>query len=150
MKILVDKEDEYLLDKFEWRISTAGYPVTGGMNISLHKMVLGFPNCIIDHINNNKLDCRKINLRNVNQSENSRNTFSRKGTSKYKGVFWAKHINKWIANIKHNYRNHYLGSFTNEEDAAKAYDKAARLFHGEFGRFNFPLENERPALKDII
>jgi hypothetical protein len=68
-------------------------------------------------------------------------------TSTYRGVSWYKNDNKWQATIKFNGKNRYLGYFENEEEAAKAYDKAARAHHGEKAQLNFPAEGESGSRK---
>lgn len=99
----------------------------------------------IDHKNGDGLDNRRENLRKATYAENNRNR--RKDAnkvSKYKGV--SKHYDKWSASIWADEKKTWLGRFDSEEDAARAYDKAARRLFGEFARVNFPLEGEQPAL----
>jgi osmotically-inducible protein OsmY len=62
--------------------------------------------------------------------------------SKHRGVSWDKRSKKWIACIKYDGKQHGLGSFEGEEDAARAYDKAARAHHGEKAQLHFPAEGE--------
>tara|TARA_R110000796_G_C14198698_1_gene391546 strand:+ start:7 stop:483 length:477 start_codon:yes stop_codon:yes gene_type:complete len=82
-------------------------------------------NNVIDHININPLDNRIENLRLVNKSQNSRNKNKKENcSSKYKGIYWDKSINKWVASIRINYKKKYLGLFDNEEEAHLAYKKA--------------------------
>jgi TPR repeat protein len=71
-------------------------------------------------------------------------------TSTYRGVSWNKRVNKWVANIRSDGKKRHLGSFEDEEEAAKAYDKAARAHHGEKAQrfrmqLNFPTEKEQAA-----
>jgi len=91
----------------------------------------------IDHINQNKIDNRIINLRSCTKQENSMNRRSNKNTSsKYKGVSWHKNAKKWMAKIKIDSKAKHLGYFQTESDAAKAYDKAALEHFGEFACLN--------------
>lgn len=69
----------------------------------------------------NKLHAFKTGLRTP--SYNSLNTKLARATSKYKGVCWDKNKQKWMASCKYNRKNHYIGRFANEIDAAKARDK---------------------------
>lgn len=92
----------------------------------------------IDHINGDSLDNRRSNLRYCTKEQNSFNVSRRRnGQSKYKGVtFFHNHIDKWRANIYLNGRQTFLGTFDNEEDAARAYNRAAKKAHGNFARLN--------------
>ena len=96
-----------------------------------------------DHINGDTLDNRwPENLRVGTRSQNHANSKPQGGTSRYKGVCWHKHAGKWVARITHNGKPIYIGLFTNEVEAAKAYDEAARRLFGEYARCNFPIEQE--------
>lgn len=91
------------------------------------------------------VQCRS-NLRVVSRCNNSQNQRSRSGTSQYKGVCWDKNYNMWQATINFNgNKKKHIGRFDNEIDAALAYDQIARKIHGEFGRYNFPADNEQQA-----
>jgi hypothetical protein len=68
---------------------------------------------------------------------------SSKYSSKYRGVCWYKRNSHWEANIQHDGKQHSLGRFEDEEEAARAYDRAARAHKGEKARLNFPAEGER-------
>jgi hypothetical protein len=67
--------------------------------------------------------------------------------SKYRGVSWHKGGNKWQASIRYDGKQHPLGYFEDEEESARAYDKAARAHHGEKAQLNFPAEGERGSRK---
>lgn len=94
----------------------------------------------IDHINGDGSDNRLCNLRLATRSENCMNRGSQKNKSSvFRGVNWHKKQSKWIACIKpHGHTSIHLGTFETEEDAARAYDEAARKHYGEFARLNFP------------
>lgn len=101
-----------------------------------------WPENEIDHINNQRDDNRIENLRNTTRSQNGKNRSIETGrTSQYKGVYWNKEKNKWKAHIKINGKPKYLGYFTSEEDAARAYDRAAIEHFGIYAKLNFPIED---------
>jgi hypothetical protein len=95
----------------------------------------------VDHINGDRTDYQKHNLRSATRSQNAANKRKRAGcSSKYKGVYWYSKSSKWKAQIEVNQHNKHLGYFIHEEDAAKAYDSAAIFYFGEFARLNFPMK----------
>lgn len=92
----------------------------------------------VDHINGIRTDNRVANLRSATCHENSRNVRSHKdSTSSFVGVSWDKRRQKWRANIMVAGRARSLGYHAQEEDAARAYDAAAREHHGKFANPNF-------------
>lgn len=92
----------------------------------------------VDHIDMNPVNNHVSNLRWCTNSQNMRNTRPlANSTSRFKGVCWDKSRSKWRAQIKIDGKHRNLGQFENEEDAARAYDTAARELHGEFARLNF-------------
>ncbi len=93
-----------------------------------------WPKGDIDHINGDRADNRICNLREATRSHNCWNSPARKG--KYKGVH--QRGRKWRAQIVVKRRNIDLGSYDTDAAAARAYDAAARKYHGEFARPNFP------------
>jgi hypothetical protein len=96
-------------------------------------------NLFIDHINHNVLDNRSCNLRMCTNAENRRNSQKPKtNTSGYKGVFYRKTKNDFVAGISFNKKTKHIGCFLNAIDAAKAYDKKAKELFGEFACLNFP------------
>jgi hypothetical protein len=147
---IVDPEDFERLNKHKWYASKWGntfYAVrcAGPRNktkyIRMHREIMRPPDhLVIDHINHKGLDNRKANLRNATRAQNNYNrvAIKRKGaTSKYKGVAWKKEKKKWRAHIYFNGEGIFLGYFKDEIQAAKAYDKAAKKYYGQFAYLNF-------------
>lgn len=115
------------------------------VGLRLHGFLTGWP--LVDHINRDGLDNRRANLRPATTAENSRNALRLpSNTSGFKGVTWHKQARKWQAQIGVDGRRRHLGLHACLEAAAEAYDDAAREFHGEFARLNFPINGERSAL----
>lgn len=137
---LVDVDDFDFINSFKWALSTRGYAqrCDGKKTVFMHRVINKTPEGLAtDHINHNGLDNRKANLRTSNQSQNGGNRRpNRNTTSKYKGVCWCNKTKKWPATIKISKKLHHLGYYTNEDDAADAYDVAAEKYYGEFAFFN--------------
>jgi hypothetical protein len=115
--------------------------ITEKNTLQMHQMILEVPEgMVVDHINNDGMDNRSANLRPATPAQNSynRKKLSKQCNSKYKGVCWYKGYLKWQARITFEKKRIHLGYFKNEIDAAKAYDEAAKKYHGEFACLNFP------------
>ena len=144
---IVDAEDYDRFNKYKWHASKNHrifYAKTQRPSrlLPMHRIILNAPpHLVVDHINHNGLDNRKANLRLCTRAQNNRNArprIQRNKRSKYKGVSFDKNRNLFKALIQHNKKVHYLGSFKNETDTAKAYDKKAKELFGEFAYLNFP------------
>jgi len=142
---IVDDEDYEHLSQFKWHYCQHGYARKNGKMVNrvkgpstaMHRLVTGAPkDKQVDHINGNRLDNRKHNLRLCTNAENTRNQKKYKGSSKYKGVCWYARDGLWHARIKVDYKTIHLGYFQNEEDAATAYNFAAIKHFGDFARLN--------------
>lgn len=112
---------------------------------SIHRLVatVFIPNPdnkpMVDHADHDRSNNNVSNLSWVSANENMWNMRAHsRGSSKYKGVTWDKYANKWKAQIRENKKDHHLGHFVVEEDAAKAYDVAAKKYHGKKAFANFP------------
>jgi hypothetical protein len=143
---LIDDEDLDLVKNYKWcawkhKQTYYSHAATKNGKISLHRLIIGAKTGqLVDHINGNGLDNRKSNLRIVDSFGNARNRRPRVLTSQYKGVCWHKRRNKWQASIYCDKQNIHLGTFSNEIEAAKAYDQAAVKYFGEFAYLNFEKE----------
>lgn len=151
-KTIVDEEDFESFGKYKWCLNNSGYVFGYGpckkVN-SLHRYIMSKIHNIkdkdIDHINKNKLDNRKFNLRICNKSQNNSNTEHRKiNTSGYKGVSFNKTNKLWCAKICFNNKHVNIGLFETARLAAIAYDLYSKFLFKEFAVANIiePNKNE--------
>lgn len=154
MIALIDDDDYEKLSKIKWYYrKNEGYAV-GNLpspekgvypKVLMHRYIMDAPKGKqVDHINGNKLDNRKSNLRIATASTNKANCGLRKSnTSGYKGVSIQKgRTKKWAAQIKVDYNRIHLGYFYTKEEAALAYNEAALKYFGEFAKLNILKEEE--------
>jgi hypothetical protein len=146
--IFIDGEDFDKIKNHNWHLlkQKHGFYVATNIRINgkqktmlMHRVIFNSPEGFeIDHINHNKLDNRKENLRICTRAENCRNRTKYNETfSKYKGIsFDDRRISKYIVRIIVNAKCLYIGSFTNDIDAALAYNNAALKYHGEYAYLN--------------
>lgn len=120
---LIDEEDAWL-GEYRWHVGPKGCVVRtvhyrdGRDTIYLHRVLAGVPGLQVDHINRDRLDNRRLNLRAVTCAQNSQNVPSYGGSSSYRGVSWDKQYQRWRASVQVNGRLHHLGRFTSEQEAA--------------------------------
>lgn len=123
--VLFDDEDADLVSRHKWWITPQGYACTkirredgSRRTIGMHRLILGDPYTpATDHINRNRLDNRRANLRACTDSMNNRNkaTIANK-SSKHRGVSFSR--GKWQVVIRINGAIKWLGSFRHEHEAA--------------------------------
>jgi hypothetical protein len=93
-----------------------------------------------DHWDGDGLNNQSHNLRSASHAQNQHNQGIRcNNTSGFKGVYWEqreKRNKPWRAQIAHDHGRNHLGYFDTAVEAAKAYNAAALLYHGEFARLN--------------
>jgi len=139
----VDAADYEWLNQWTWHVQN-GYAVRWekGKVIFMHREILKPPRGKMgDHVNGNRLDDTRANLRVCTRPENSRNKSKPHGTSsRFRGVSYRKDSGKWYARIRFEGKLIHLGLFTEEVEAARAYDRKAVELFGEFARLNFPEE----------
>jgi len=126
---LVDDEDFEYLNQWKWCFlpsrSGSGYAIRNGGNshLMMHRVILNTPSGMeTDHINHDKLDNRRSNLRICTKAENNQNRkpYKKNRKGKYKGVYWDEKHGKWRVFLTRNKKQKYLGMFESEEDAYKA------------------------------
>lgn len=150
---LIDDVDADWLAQWKWYLNKGGYaqrhrPRTepGSRAIHMHRVVLerklGHPipeGYQADHINGDRLDNRRENLRLASAADNTHNSAKpRTNTSGYKGVHLFRQTNRWQVYIAINGKWLHLGYYDDLIIAARVYDAAARRYFGEFARPNFP------------
>lgn len=138
----VDDADYDWLAKHKWSYDPKGYAMRRSANVTIymHRVVLNASGpALVDHVNGDGLDNRRENLRVVTTAQNNYNRHPEKRpkTSQYKGVSLNRKVNRWQAHIKKGdeYRR-YLGLYDSEQDAARAYNAAARHLFGPYAYIN--------------
>lgn len=159
MYTLVDDEDFDWLNQWKWQYQAFGcadkgyavnnkwvkgsYPNAKCSTTRMHRFIMSAPKgSPIDHINGNTLDNRKENLRICTTTDNNRNIAKKPNcTSQFKGVSFVKSSKKWLVSFRDkDGKNYNLGTYINEEVAARVWDKAAYERDGQYARLNFPSE----------
>ncbi len=146
---IVDPEDFEELNAYKWHAAKGGhtfYAIRSIYNkghittVKMHRQIINPPDGrVVDHKNHEGLDNRKANLRPATRAQNCWNSINlpKKDSSRYRGVRRDKDGDKWRAVISVNGKHVHLGYFTDENEAAKAYDAAAKKYRGEFAVLNF-------------
>lgn len=137
---LIDSDDCDRVAETNWHFHHSGYALRHRNNEKkqyMHRFIMGEPvGFLVDHINGNKLDNRKSNLRICTVHQNQMNQHVRaRGTSHYKGVR-LRQSGRWAAYIKAWNKTYWLGTYDTEIEAAMAYNEKARELHGEFANIN--------------
>jgi transcriptional regulator with XRE-family HTH domain len=163
---VIDAEDAPLVAQYTWTVykgrstfyamsqvrrDPGGHPTRVTL-LLMHRLILGVNgDASVDHWDGDGLNNRRGNLRLASESQNQGNRRKTDGTtSRYKGVSLTKPGGPFQAAIYQDRRRFDLGRFHDEEEAARAYDAAARQRFGEFAAVNFPAIGERSALTGAI
>lgn len=122
---IVDTEDYLKVASHRWHLTGRKIPGhvarhgADGRRVYLHHEVMGSRE-LLDHVNRNRLDNRKDNLRPATTAQNAQNQDSRGGRSKYRGVVWDKPREMWRAQVMIDGKYHNLGRFHDEDEAGQA------------------------------
>lgn len=142
----IDEQDLQLVSKYKWHLNSTGYAVWRGIEdgvkktVRMHRLITGAPpEKIVDHINHNRLDNRRINLRVCTQAENMLNK-----RNQGKGYWYQKQNNNWVVEIQGKHR----GCFSTEQEA-KEFARQVRLglvdkkpkIERQFCKYGHSLEN---------
>lgn len=123
--VVVDQDDYWLLRIFKWHCDT-GYASNKDLG-SMHRFLMRAPvGMCVDHIDGDRLNNRRENLRVVTTQQNQSNRRNGYGKSKYVGVAWESAHERWKVTVMHQGKQHYVGVFRDELQAAAAYNKASR------------------------
>jgi hypothetical protein len=145
---IVDAENYEWLMQWKWYAIPSPYTVyvarsssrIGGKRrtISMHVQVMNTPKGMeTDHQNSNGLMNTYDNLRVCTKAQNMQSRRPKRNTySKFKGVTWDKKCNKWVAQLRKDGKRIFLGGFSSEIEAARAYNEAAPRYFGEFAKLN--------------
>lgn len=150
-KAIVDDEYYKVVSKYKWHYVDAYTPRKNGYArrqlrqggkaigyVRMHHLILPFKKgYMVDHINGNGLDNRRKNLRLVTKSQNMMNSGVRvNNVSGYKGVSWVSREKKWRVTIWKENKQFDIGRFEDKVEAVKAYNQAAKMYHGEYAKLN--------------
>jgi hypothetical protein len=122
---IIDAADAEWVNQWRWVLNSRGYAERHSRHgtIALHREILGLtPGDEMegDHINRNRLDNRRTNLRAVPKAGNRHNVPGNGGSSQFRGVSWDRRLGKWVASVKADGKRHHLGVFSDEIEAAEA------------------------------
>ena len=140
INVIVDNKDYNFLNQFYWQVSMENVVLTrfNKKTILMSRFIIQAPDDLeVDHIDGNRLNNQRSNLRLATSSQNKMNRGPRIDCkSGYKGVSWHKQNSKWTARIMANGKYLSLGLFENILDAARSYNLAAKKYHKEFAWLN--------------
>lgn len=152
---LIDEADLPIIEGYTWCVGITRSHKTARTNITvngkskallMHRLILGLnnPSICVDHIDGNPLNNCRNNLRVCSQAENVRNKKKRPERTQFKGVtrYFRPVPHPFYARISVNRKTICIGSYETPEEAARAYDEAARKHHGIFAALNFPRTGE--------
>lgn len=137
-EFIIDKEDTAKVESEFWHSGKGGYIIGGDKSMRLHRFIAGIddPKIMVDHINRNRRDCRKSNLRVISPFGNTCNhSLFQTNKTGYTGVYFSKHSGRYEVKVGYNHRRILLGSTKDEKQLimlAQMYNIAAAFFFGDY------------------
>jgi hypothetical protein len=137
--VYVDEQDRTLVEQYTWHMGNSGYAQTNMCThtvprqsiLQLHRLLMNPGELQVDHINRNKLDNRRCNLRVCTNTQNRRNVLEQvNNSSGYRGV--ARNRDKYKVQVSINGTNTYHGIYTSKHAAAIVANIKRRELHGDF------------------
>jgi hypothetical protein len=139
----VDAADYDWLNQWTWCLFN-GYAGRweNGKVILMHRQILQPPpGKVVDHADGSKINNCRCNIRIATRVQNGRNQRKHyRSGSAFKCVYYCRHKHKWYVRCQYGDKRYRFGPFDTEEEAARAYDRQAVAWFGEFARLNFPRE----------
>lgn len=145
-RVIIDTKNLELILSYKRyvAVNSGDYPYMNwkGRELFLHRLIVGLPQCydpitklISDHINGKRCECLESNLRIIKHEYNPINcTTYKNNTSGIKGLSWNKDRKKWQVTLNYNKEQHYLGLYTDKEEAIKVRKEAELKYFGEYRR----------------
>lgn len=145
-RAIISKKDYNILSKYKWHLKD-GYAVgwVDYKKVKMHRFIVGASDeKVVDHINGNRLDNRRENLRVTTKEKNAENRrkISGQSTSKYFGVYYNSKRNKYCSRIRYECKIHFLGNFNTEREAAERRDHYIIKHQLNHIQLNFPEKKE--------
>jgi hypothetical protein len=138
----VDAADYEQLRRYRWSRCGSGYAGRRekGRLIFMHRQIMQTPKGrVVDHIDGNRTNNCRANMRNCTDMQNRRNQAKRIGcVCRFKGVYYRKRAGKYFSSVMFNGKVVWLGYFDDDAQAARAYDRKVAELFGEYAWLNFP------------
>lgn len=139
--------------KYQWRESGRRYISYIHREIAERKLGRKLTDKdIVKHINGDKLDNRRENINIITQLEQLQSNIDKnkeRSSSKYRGVSYDKMNKKWVSQIRYQGKREYLGRYSTQEEAAQAYNNAAKEYYGEKARLNILPEKSNNTAENL-
>lgn len=150
-RALIDIEDVEKVSQYKWYLGNNGYVFNDtdkDNRLALHRFVIGYEGDLyLDHINNDRVDCRKENLRVVNPRQNVVNSPSKSNFENEDiGINYNKDKNLWETYIGYKNNRIYLGGFKDKEDAIKTRRQAEIKYFGKY-HYNYKELKEKGLIE---